>query len=348
MYIKNAVAISPQHSVSQDLFNEPIEVHNGNKYFAIEPSYADMIPRALLRRMNKAVRMGVGAGLMVLDGQKSPDGIILGTANGGIDDSFKFLHQILEYEEGTLTPTNFVQSTPNAVAGSLAMMTKNTGYNNTHVNYGLAFEAALLDAMMLFEEGRAKSLLVGTLEEISDHNFNMDLQAGWFKEENSSSIDLLNSGTKGTVKGEGSAMFIVDEHADGALSQILSVDQMNHATQDEVMYAIQQLIVKFDVPVEDLSFMIGVNGDTNTDQLYNQTVLKQFPSSTIYSFKNLVGEYPTATGFALFLSTKILNNNSVPDETVFRSGDQTNSSYILIYNHYKEIQHSLILLKKCR
>ncbi|MGL1885589.1 MAG: beta-ketoacyl synthase chain length factor, partial [Reichenbachiella sp.] len=234
MYIKSAIAISPQSTIEGTFFDSAIKEFVGNKYEAQEPPYGDLIPRSLLRRMNKAVRMGVGAGLMAVKNQKPQDGIVLGTAYGGIDDSFKFLHQILEYEEGTLTPTNFVQSTPNAVAGSLAMMTKNTGYNITHVNYGLAFEAALLDAMMLFEEKKANSLLVGSLEELSGHNFNMDEQAGWFKNSQIDSKNLLSSGTKGSVRGEGSSMFVMDNNPQDALAQVLEVKQFNNISQDEL------------------------------------------------------------------------------------------------------------------
>lgn len=77
------------------------------------------------------------------------DGIILGTANGGKEDCVKFLNQIIEYNEGMLTPLNFVQGTPNAVASQIGILTKNLGYNITHMHLGLAFENVLTDADML-------------------------------------------------------------------------------------------------------------------------------------------------------------------------------------------------------
>ncbi|UXP32538.1 beta-ketoacyl synthase chain length factor [Reichenbachiella agarivorans] len=344
MYIKAAIAFSPQYSFDDSFSAKEIEQHQGNKYFAVEPNYGDMIPRSLLRRMNKAVRMGVGAGLMTLKGQPPLDGIILGTANGGIDDSFKFLQQILEYEEGTLTPTNFVQSTPNSVAGSLALMSENIGYNITHVNYGLAFEVALLDAMMLFEEKKAKLLLVGAFEEISDHNYNMDLQAGWFKTGESASADLLDSHTDGTVKGEGSAMFVMDNDPKDAMAHILSIDQISFATKEEVSAKIQAVLTEHGVKSKEVALLLGMNGDQRTDDWYSDLMMGEFTDNTVYTFKNLVGEYPTATGFALWLSTQIFAQAKLPMEMI-RKGHHTEPKHLLIYNHYKAKQHSLILLR---
>lgn len=344
MYIHSAQAISPQHSIDHKIFEGELISHESTKFYASEPDYMDMIPRALLRRMNKAVRMGVGTGLMTLKGQKEQDGIILGTANGGIDDSFKFLHQILEYEEGTLTPTNFVQSTPNAVAGSLALMSKNTGYNNTHVHYGLAFESALLDAMMLFEEKKASSLLVGAFEEISDHNYNMDAQAGYFKKEGENTADLLNSKTDGTVKGEGSAMFIMSAEPSGAKAQILDLKQLQYLDEEELGSEIETLLSKNGLATEDIAVIVGNNGDQRTDHWYKNLIQRQFSKQTVYAFKHLVGEYHTASAFALWLSTEIMHRTEIPDVFVLQ-GSHQQPKHILIYNHFKGKQHSLILVK---
>ncbi len=117
----------------------------------MEPDYPG-IPAGARRRMGKSVRMAVGAALPLLEKHPQPDGIIIATANGGMEDCIKFLNQILEYKEGLLTPGNFVQSTSNAAAAQIALVTKNHNYNITHVHRGLAFENALMDVMMLLKE----------------------------------------------------------------------------------------------------------------------------------------------------------------------------------------------------
>ena len=193
-----------------EFLNGDYRIHTANIFTAFEPSYSETIPSSLLRRMGKAVRMGIGTALPLIERNEKLDGIVIGTANGGLENCINFLNQIIDYDEGTLTPTHFVQSTPNALAGQLALMSKNTGYNVTHVNGPLAFENALLDAMMFLEGEKSNtSLLLGAVEEISTYNYNIDLLAGRYKEECVSNDKLIETNTIGSVCGEGSTMFVV-------------------------------------------------------------------------------------------------------------------------------------------
>src|SRR5271154_6915768 len=144
-YIHHINCISPQKTFSDidiENINAPVE----NKLLVVEPSY-EGIPLGILRRMGKAVRIGVGAALQIV--KQNPDGIIIGTANGGMEDCIKFLNQIIDYNEGMLAPGNFVQSTTNAVASQLGLMSANKGYNITHVHRALAFENAMTDTQLM-------------------------------------------------------------------------------------------------------------------------------------------------------------------------------------------------------
>src|SRR3954463_2807854 len=112
-YIHQASCISPMQTfpyTDLSMLHEPVN----NKLLAIEPKY-EGIPPGVLRRMSKSVRMGMGAALPLLKLLPAPDGIVIGTANAGFEDCFHFLKQIVDYNEGTLTPGNFVQSTPNTL-----------------------------------------------------------------------------------------------------------------------------------------------------------------------------------------------------------------------------------------
>ena len=119
MYIHKSTCISPQQTFFDvDLVKLNLSINNILN--VVEPKYED-IPLNILRRMGKAVRMGVGAALPLIKDSKNIDGIIIGTANGGMEDCIKFLNQIVQFEEGRLTPTNFVQSTPNAIAAQIGL-----------------------------------------------------------------------------------------------------------------------------------------------------------------------------------------------------------------------------------
>jgi hypothetical protein len=154
LFIHQFASISAQATfgdVNLEEISPPVE----GKFLAKEPTYDD-IPKGALRRMSKPVRMGIGAASAVFKNSGKLEGIIGATANGGMDDCFRFLEQIVQYEEGQLTPGNFVQSTPNAMPAQVGMMSQNHGYNTTHVHLGLAFENALVDAAMMVEENRGK------------------------------------------------------------------------------------------------------------------------------------------------------------------------------------------------
>ncbi|MCE7065865.1 beta-ketoacyl synthase chain length factor [Dyadobacter sp. CY326] len=345
MYITDSACISPQRTFDNAFLEGDVKVHEGNRYEAIEPNYGQLIPAGLLRRMGKAVRMGVGAGLPLI--QKSEvEGIILGTANGGLGDCLKFLNQIVDYDEGTLTPTHFVQSTPNAVAGNLALMSKVTGYNSTHVHKGLAFEAALLDAMLLLDEQRLKKILVGSIEEISDYNHNIDLLSGHFKHGNFTSANLLTSNSPGSVNGEGATMFVLEaERTGNTLAQIRDVDQINNPTEADLGEKLDEMLGRNGLTSADVDTLIlGFSGDNRTDGLYVTFQERFFPESSSYTYKNMVGDYPTASAFATWMALQMLLGHPVPASCVRDQKSASKPANILIYNHYKGIQHGLILL----
>src|ERR1700761_4058763 len=161
-YIHHTKCISPQ--LTWDNINlEELQLSSNNTLLAKEPTY-ESIPPAIYRRMGKAVRLASGAALPLLHAVNF-NGIIIGTANGGLEDCIKFLNQIMQYQEGRLTPTNFVQSTTNAIASQLAFFSSNKGHNSTHVHRGLAFENALLEAAMLLDENPEHTYLLGGVDE---------------------------------------------------------------------------------------------------------------------------------------------------------------------------------------
>lgn len=345
MYITDSACISPQRTFDDAFFEGDIKVHEGDRYIAVEPAYGQLIPAGLLRRMGKAVRMGVGAGLPLIQ-HADIEGIILGTANGGLEDCLKFLNQIVDYNEGTLTPTNFVQSTPNAVAGNLALMSKTTGYNTTHVHKGLAFEAALLDTMLLLEEKRGKSFLVGSIEEISDYNHNIDLLAGSFKTGHFTSENLFTLDSPGSANGEGAAMFVVAaERTDGAQAQILDVFQGNNLAENELAPAATAFLQRNHLRPADIdAIILGISGDNRSDHWYFNLQNTLFEDSNCYTYKNMVGDYPTASAFATWLGAQAIAGKRVPEVCVWAQKNTRTPKHILIYNHYKASQHGFILL----
>ena len=341
MYIVDKSCISPQNTFDNTPFEDGAIPHDGNRYYAIEPDYTDIIPRGELRRMGKISRLGIGAGTPLIHRNPNLDGIIIGTANGGLESCVKFLDQIIKYDEGTLTPTNFVQSTANAVSGNLALMSQNRGYNATHVSTGLAFESALLDALMLIEEGAGNKYLVGSTEEISDYNYNIDKHRGLFKDLPVHSDNLLNSNTLGSVAGEGAAMFVVSNNSENHLAIVQDVSMIQTSVYKEVEVALDAFLKNNTLEPEDIGTLIfGYNGDIEGDSFYHKLLTSRFKTQHVLSFKNLVGEYASVSGFALWLASQ---QTPVPSKAIFRKG-QSKEKKILIYNHFCALNHGFILV----
>ena len=98
-------------------------------------------------------------------GIETPDAIITATAFGMLETSEKFLVDMLENGEETLSPTLFMQSTHNTLSSAIAIRLKCHGYNMTYTQGSDSLEWALRDARRLIETGKAKTVLVGYHDE---------------------------------------------------------------------------------------------------------------------------------------------------------------------------------------
>lgn len=339
--------ISAQETFSNAASFHEVKTFNEDRIWAVQPNYKEFIPLSLLRRMSRLVKMSVATGIPLHEKNKNIEAIIIASANGSIDHSLRFLNQIINYNEGTLTPTDFVQSTPNCVAGVLALMTKTTGYNTTHVNLGIAFESALLDALLLLEEGKYKRVLLGGGEEQSEATYNIDSQQGLFKKDITASSELLHSKTTGTISGEGFSMFVIDaEKQTNSIAEIKDVDTICHVTKEELGEKAIHFLKKNNLRPENIdAIFVGRNGDSTSDEFYNYLEERFFPKTATYVYKHLVGEYSTVSGFSVWLATQLLSGKKLPNEYVWKKTDKTPKT-VLLYNNSLGKQHGFILLKK--
>lgn len=344
MYIHKTVCISPQHTFSEINLDDVVASAD-NKLNVIEPKIEN-IPLNTLRRMGKAVRMGVAAAITLIKDYQELNGIIIGTANGGMEDCIKFLNQVIEYEEGTLTPKNFVQSTTNAIAAQIALTANNFGYNITHVHRGLAFENALLDTWMLTKENPERVYLAGGGDEISTYNFNLENARGWYKETITSNKDLYQTNTSGSIAGEGVAMFIASGQQEGAMARLKALKLLHTDDAHEVREQLKLFLKENLQPDQKIDlFLTGENGDNRFDHFYFSCE-QLLEETSVARFKHLSGEYPTASSFALWLSCYILNTQALP-ASIFKTAVKKNPiNTILIYNNCKGVQHGFMLVDK--
>src|SRR5664279_1036825 len=185
-YIDGRSAISPQNTFSgENSFENVREYENAHFMKCIEPQYNAFIDPMASRRMSRIMKMGMASALKCLDeaGIRIPDAVITGTGLGCIEDTEKFLGALLTNEEKLLNPTPFIQSTHNTIAASIAILLKCYGYNNTFSHRGFSFESALLDGLMLLDEGSVSNVLVGGVDELTANFFTITNRLGFWKKE---------------------------------------------------------------------------------------------------------------------------------------------------------------------
>lgn len=347
MYVIDQQAISAQKTHDLSFERGDYATYSTSTFPIVEPIYSEFIPLNLLRRMGKAVKMGIAAALPIINRNQQVDGIIIGTANGGLENCIDFLNQIVAYDEGVLTPTNFVQSTPNALAGQLALMNKNTGYNSTHVNGSLSFENALVDAKLFFEATTNKSsLLVGSVEEISSYNYNIDLLAGRYKNEIIANNLLLQSNTEGSVCGEGASFFLLSNSPENAIAEIVDTTHIINPSTADLLDLMKAFFERNQLSMDAIDLLLlGKNGDNRLDFWYDD-FHQIFPATPAINFKHLTGDYRTVSGFATYLGVQILTGNITGAHPAFNTEIPTKCKNILIYNHFDGIRHGFILIKK--
>jgi hypothetical protein len=342
-YIHHSSCISPQQtfrSVDLNNLHQPVN----NQLQAMEPDYA-FIPAGMLRRMGKATRMAVGAGISLIRDQKEPDGIIIGTANAGKEDCVKFLNQIIDYDEGMLTPLNFVNGTPNAIASQIGILEKNHGYNITHMHQGLAFENAMIDADMCLEEMPQNQYLLGAVDDISTYNYYFEDKGGWYKEPGKPGKDFYENISPGSIAGEAAIMFLVSGARNDAMAKVAGIDTLHHQDEQVMKERLSHFISRHLPAGERIDLLLsGENGDSRLLKYFNTAESLVGDRISIARFKHMSGEFPTASAMALWLVCNILQQQSIPGHMIKRKGDQPAIRNVLIYNNYKFVQHSFILV----
>jgi len=352
MYIRSAVTISPQKTFNNPLFLNELAVYNDNRLTCIEPDYSEAIDPKLIRRMSRIIKMSVASALACLKDAEitSPDAIVTGTAYGCLEDTGIFLTNMIQEDEEPVTPVAFVQSTHNTIGAQVALLIKCNRYNNTFVSGGASFENALLDAMMLLAENDSTNVLVGGMDEITDMSHTVLSRMALYKRQPLSNFNLFNTTTKGTINGEGAAFFLLKNTASKNDLACINAIATFYKPQDmeEIKQQISSFLLSRHINYNDIDLLIvGNNGDAKNDEVYARLQQSVFSEISSINYKHLCGEYPTSTAFATWLGANIIKNNNIPASLNNTNSPKNRINKVLIYNHYQNIYHSLILLSSC-
>jgi len=351
VYINGLGIISPQKTYEPATFLDEVIPVVSNQLRCQEPVYKDYISGDLVRRMSRLIKMGIASSRICLQdaGCVMPDAIITGTGLGCIEDTEKFLSAMINNKEEFLTPTPFIQSTHNTVGAQIALLLKCHHYNFTYVHRGHSFESALFDASLQLDTTDAKNILVGGLDELTANLFQITKRLGHWKTKPVNNLQLLNTKTRGSIAGEGSAFFLLSNmQTDRSYAKLSGLSMLlKPSTPDEFFLKVTGLLEKNDLKLENIDLiLLGLNGDEKMDRVYDDLISAAAGMSDMAYFKHLSGEYQTASAFGLWLASRVLKSQRIPEVIRLSGSFNRPVKNILLYNHYRNLNHSLMLLSK--
>lgn len=191
----------------------------------IEPDHKAFIPPAMLRRMSKVLRLSVTCATQALrnaNGQTA-NAVVVGTGLGCVRDTLRFMDDMHQGNEGVLSPTAFIQSTHNTMAGQIALNLGIKGYNLTHVQGMQSFEMAVTDAANYLIDYPDHTLLLGGMDEQTD-----ELRSILHRLAHAEKFEL-------PVLGEGAVVFVATSSPQGALCRITNVQTWHDCPSIEVL-----------------------------------------------------------------------------------------------------------------
>lgn len=316
MQIKASSTISHQPTFRNKGFSmELLELKPDSEL--ITPDYGAFIPAMDRRRMSDVLKMAIACSIDCLEqaGLSQPDAIIVGTSMGCCVHTKNFLDKIFTANEGLLSPTSFIVSTHNTIAGQISLLLKNHGYNITHTQNSLSFEQALIDGMLCINNGNSNVLVGGADEEedsiynmkerLNDEKIHITCGVSFFvlsKEKNNpSSINLVDAGSFGLI-----------DDSSGIIIEFLNSNNLLTEEIDLVLYA-------------------------NSEQKKTEELKIIFGHRRIIDYQKIAGTYFTNSAFAMNYGIDILSHRKHP---AFGDG----ISKVLVCNNLIPENLGLILL----
>lgn len=343
LYIKGTGIISAAGDNSDSSFLNQAPAYNTDQLLSKEPDYTAYIQPMQLRRMSKAVRMGIGASRMAMQqaGIEKPSAMSIGTAMGCLQDTEVFLSKMVAQDEQMLTPTSFIQSTHNTVGGQIALLAGCYGHNLTYVHRGHSFEHAMVNAQLYLNDHPSHNMLVGGIDELTDSSLKVMKATGVYRKTNSTE-QLLHTNEPGSLAGEGATFFVVDKTASKGSLHIKGIGISAPQDATDANTRLDMFLQQQGLSATDIDLIIsGWNGDSSGKGFYDN-VHERFSGAGIAGFKHLSGEYATASAFGLSMVMEIVKRGDIPAHMLLNNSQPKAIKNILLINshlHYMSIWH---------
>lgn len=303
VYIQAAEQISIQTPLSEEWMEQPIVYHEPFVK-AVNPAFREYIAPNEARRMGNIMKRAIVTSLKVLKetGINHPDAIITGTSIGSLNYTEKFLDDLVENGEESLSPTYFMQTTHNTVSSTISIFTATHSYNTTYSHGGISFELALKDAWMQLNLGRISNALVGGHDEMVESYYELLRKTGYV-------------GVEGMVPcGEcAMSMMLNKQVSPDNLCELAGVSIFRMKSVQNIRKQLEALVEKANIKVETIQMvMTGVNGNPENDRLYQPVLDELFPQAEHLQYKQLFGENYTVSALGLYAAAHLMKKQGTP------------------------------------
>ena len=285
----------------------------------VAPDYSAFIPVMERRRMSEILKMAITCAIDCLEqaGITQPEAIIVGTSLGCSHNTKHFLDNIIAANGGLISPTPFILSTHNSIAGQISIRLKNHRYNMTHTQNSLSFEQALIDGMLCLNDG-SKNILVGAADELENDLYNMTARL------ETMDINFVCGASFFTISAENTTAQSINLVDVGSFGLVPSIaDSIADFLQSNTQTA------------ADIDLVLYAHSHPKTVQVLEAI----FDSRKLFDYQIISGTYFTNSAFAMHYSIDVLQQENHP---LF--GQKINK--VLICNNLIPENLGLILLER--
>jgi len=209
----------------------------------------------------------------------------------------------------------------------------------------VSFESALLDALLQLQTHEANPILVGGIDEVFGYTFELKRMIHEVKAEGVHET-LKESNSVGVNFGEGATFFTLSgERSESTYAEIVDVHFQNTVEPSDMDGFVRDFLERQDLVSEDVSLIVtGNNGDKVYDSYYD-TFSALFPSASQAIYKNIAGQSDVASAFGLAAAAYIVKYQQIPPILQWKESKQSAFKYVLLYNQYLGMNHSLTLIR---
>jgi 3-oxoacyl-[acyl-carrier-protein] synthase II len=318
MYITASSTISHQPTFQNKGFSSVLSALQQPSEI-INPDYSKFITIMERRRMSDVLKMSITCAFDCLEQAeiKDPGAIIVGTGMGCATHTKNFMDKINTANGGLISPTAFISSTHNTIAGQISVLLGNHNYNMTHTQNSLSFEQALLDGILCISEGN-NNILIGAADETEPalYNFQARLKSGNISPASGASFFVLASEKK-------------DERS-VKLVDVASFGLMNH-----ISGLIHGFLKSNDLSPDDIDLLLY----SGSERKNKEEIVGIFNEDKAVDYQEYSGTYFTSSGFAMSFALDVFSQEKHP---LFGEGIER----ILVCNNLIPEHLGLILIQK--